>query len=297
MRLHRKRMDYMPRAATPALALERAWGTLLDLARTRRRGMPAELCERDAAPEVKDFFDLYLPVCGASAAQPITVGHLGQSIDGHIATAAGHSFYVTGEANLVHLHRMRALCDAVLVGARTVANDDPSLTTRHVRGENPVRVIVDPEARLADHYKVFVDGQARTLIAYDPRLARGRVRTGQEEPIAVSSRGGRIDLQALLAALHERGLYGIFVEGGGVTVSHFLEARLLDRLHVATAPVLMGSGRRGLQLPPVHSMQQCARPAHRVFRMGEDILWDFDLRAEQTDASPVSASHGPLRIR
>ena len=69
------------------------------------------------------FFDLYLPLVNASPARPITVGHLGQSLDGFIATPSGDSQFVTGEENLVHLHRMRALCDAVVVGAGTVAAD------------------------------------------------------------------------------------------------------------------------------------------------------------------------------
>jgi hypothetical protein len=76
------------------------------------------------------MIDLYLPICSATDANPITVGHLGQSLDGFIATHAGESQYVTGEENILHLHRMRALCDAVVVGAGTIAADDPQLTTR-----------------------------------------------------------------------------------------------------------------------------------------------------------------------
>src|SRR5689334_1324459 len=103
------------------------------------------------------LIDLYLPICSATDARPITVGHLGQSLDGFIATHAGESQYVTGEENIHHLHRLRALCDAVVVGAGTVAADDPQLTTRHVSGPSPVRVVLDPSRRLADHYRVFTD--------------------------------------------------------------------------------------------------------------------------------------------
>ena len=78
------------------------------------------------------LIDLYLPICGATDAHPITVGHLGQSLDGFIATHSGESQFATGEENILHLHRMRALCDAVVVGAGTVAADDPQLTTRYV---------------------------------------------------------------------------------------------------------------------------------------------------------------------
>src|SRR5204863_7939602 len=100
------------------------------------------------------LLDLYLPVSSATPGRPVTVGHLGQSLDGFIATPSGDSQFVTGDANLTHLHRMRALSGAIIVGAGTVAADNPQLTTRLVNGPNPLRVIVDPARRLADSYRV-----------------------------------------------------------------------------------------------------------------------------------------------
>ena len=93
----------------------------------------------------------------------MTIGHLGQSLDGFIATPSGDSQYVTGDDNIVHLHRMRALSDAVVVGAGTVATDDPQLTVRHVTGPNPLRVVFDPGRRLAQTYRVFTDDSGPTL--------------------------------------------------------------------------------------------------------------------------------------
>src|SRR5213078_3711770 len=107
--------------------------------------------------------DLYLPICRASAAQPMTIGHLGQSVDGFIATHAGESRWVTGPENILHLHRLRALCDVVVVGAGTVAADDPQLTTRLVSGPNPLRVVLDPGRRLNASHRVFSDESAETL--------------------------------------------------------------------------------------------------------------------------------------
>src|SRR5206468_12479880 len=96
----------------------------------------------------RPLIDLYLPICSGTAAHPLTVGHLGQSLDGFIATHAGESRWVTGEENMRHMHRLRALCDAVVVGAGTVAVDDPQLTTRLVAGPNPLRIVIDPTRRL-----------------------------------------------------------------------------------------------------------------------------------------------------
>jgi diaminohydroxyphosphoribosylaminopyrimidine deaminase/5-amino-6-(5-phosphoribosylamino)uracil reductase len=110
------------------------------------------------------LLDLYLPIAGSHADAPLTVGHLGQSLDGFIATDSGDSYYVTGDENVRHLHRLRALCDAVVVGAGTIAADDPQLTTRRVAGPNPLRVILDRTRRLDDQYGVFNDGRSPTLL-------------------------------------------------------------------------------------------------------------------------------------
>ncbi|HET8697751.1 MAG TPA: dihydrofolate reductase family protein [Gammaproteobacteria bacterium] len=228
-----------------------------------------------APPDARVLLDLYLPVC-----RPATIGHLGQSLDGCIATGSGDSYYVTGPDNVLHLHRLRALCDAVVVGAGTVARDDPRLTVRHVDGANPVRVILDPRRRLPAARRVFAADDAPTLLVCAAEHApRAGERHGVAEVVAVPADNGRLRLDALLSRLHERGLRTVFVEGGGTTVSRFLEAGLLDRLHVAIAPLVTGSGRPGLSLPARDKIADCLRPQHRVFAMGGDVLFDCDLRA------------------
>ena len=78
----------------------------------------------------------------------VVVGQIGQSIDGRIATVTGHSKYINGPAGLAHLHRLRALVDAVLVGIGTAIADDPQLTVRRVAGPSPARIVLDPRGRL-----------------------------------------------------------------------------------------------------------------------------------------------------
>jgi diaminohydroxyphosphoribosylaminopyrimidine deaminase/5-amino-6-(5-phosphoribosylamino)uracil reductase len=224
------------------------------------------------------FIDLYLPICGASPASPITVGHLGQSLDGFIATRAGDSQFVTGPENIVHLHRMRALSDAVVVGAGTVAVDDPLLTTRQVSGPNPLRVVFDPSHRLDAHYRIFSDAETPTLYACgDVHLRHGESRFGAADILPLACVGDTSPVAQLLAALRARGCARVFVEGGGVTVSAFLEAGLLDRLQMAVAPLIVGSGKPAIRLQPKDVLSDCQRPAYRVFRMGGDVLFDCDL--------------------
>src|SRR4029077_2698892 len=109
------------------------------------------------------IIDLYLPLCSAIAGRPITIGHIGQSLDGFIAMRSGESHWITGKQSLLHMHRLRALCDAVVVGAGTVAADDPQLTTRLVPGPSPLRVVLDPGRRLGADHRVFTDDAAETL--------------------------------------------------------------------------------------------------------------------------------------
>ncbi len=254
-------------------------------------GAPAVATLAPAA--VRPLLELYAPLCAAAPGRPLTLAHLGQSLDGHIATGSGDSYYVTGPDNVRHLHRLRALCDAVIVGAGTVARDDPQLTVRHVEGANPMRVILDPRGHLPARHRVFTDGQAPTLVVHAQGVAA--VVPGNAEVLIVPHTDGRLDLHALLAALHARGLNAVFVEGGGATVSGFLEAELLDRLHVAIAPLVTGSGRPGLSLPARDKIADCLRPAHRVFTMGGDVLFDCDLRGPSA-VTPTSPNDDISRV-
>lgn len=241
------------------------------------------------------LFGLYQPLLDARHTAPGTpwvVAQMGQSLDGFVATATGDSYYVNGAHSLVHLHRLRALCDAVLVGAGTVAIDNPQLTTRRVDGPNPVRVLLDPAGRLDGQARALHDGQAPTLWVCDARHADGarqRLRAaGSDAPprghrAEVLPVPGLLDapdgchLPRALDALAARGLTLLFVEGGGVTVSRFFAAGLLQRLHLSVAPVLVGEGRRGLRVPAQAVMADCPRPPARMVVLGDDVLWDLDL--------------------
>jgi diaminohydroxyphosphoribosylaminopyrimidine deaminase/5-amino-6-(5-phosphoribosylamino)uracil reductase len=250
---------------------------------------------RDAAHAL---VDLYLPICSATTRRPIMVGHLGQSLDGFIATHAGESRWVTGSENVLHSHRLRALSDAVVVGAGTVAADDPQLTTRLVPGPNPLRVILDPARRLSEYHRVFSDDDAESIYICAHSLVRPGERTFGRAIVAGirETASGGIDISAIGSLLRARGCTRVFVEGGGVTVSMFLDAGLLDRLHVAVAPLLIGDGRPAIRLPARAALGDCHRPRYRVFRMGPDVLFDCDLR-DNGDSEPESPPSQPTIAR
>jgi riboflavin biosynthesis pyrimidine reductase len=140
-------------------------------------------------------------------------------------------------------------------------------------------VVLDPARRLEQHYKVFTDDSAETLyVCTDALVQPGETRFGLAQIHTVADVPNGIDAAAVVALLRSRGCHRIFVEGGGVTVSTFLEADLLDRLQVAIAPLIIGSGRPAIRLPACEALSECRRPRYRVFRMGGDVFFDCDLR-------------------
>lgn len=222
---------------------------------------------------------LYGPLRDARQQPSFAIGHLAQSLDGRIATVSGVSRWLSGNEDLLHTHRMRALADAVLVGASTVLHDDPQLTVRLCPGTHPVRVVLDPKRRLDGSQRVFHDGVAPTLLLVGDGLARPGERFGNAEVVPLPCRPDiGLDPLEVRRSLARRGLRWLFVEGGGVTVSRFLAAGALDRLQFTVAPVILGSGRPSIVLPEITDLCHSLRPRTRRFLMGEDVMIECDFR-------------------
>jgi len=244
---------------------ELIWARLLAMASGK-----APLEPVDGLVEMSTFWRLYAPVAAGNAEPAFVIGQLGQSLDGRIATPTGRSHYVNGPESIDHLHRLRALVDAVIVGAGTVLADDPRLTVRLVAGPNPARVAIDPGGRLPDTARLFADDGARRFVIQ----AAERRRPAGVTSITLAMRDGRLNPRDIIAALAGHGLRRLLVEGGGKTVSQFLSAGALHRLHVTVAPVVIGSGPVGLALPPIDRLESALRPAAAIHRLGEDVLFD-----------------------
>lgn len=208
----------------------------------------------------------------------LVVGRLAQTLDGRIATVSGSSQWIGGRGDILHTHRLRALCHAVVVGAGTVRQDDPLLTTRECSGSNPVRVVLDTDRRLGPDRRVFAEGSAATLLACAAD-APGPDRLGAAEVVRLprDPACGGLHLPKLLRLFAARGLTRVFVEGGGVTVSRFLAAGCLDRLHVTVAPVLLGSGIPAFTLPEAARIADGLRFAWTPHALGADVLFDIVL--------------------
>ena len=218
----------------------------------------------------------------------MVVGQIGQSIDGRIATESGHSHYINGPAGLAHLHRLRALVDAVVIGVGTAIADDPQLTVRRVAGPQPARVVIDPKGRLPATAKVLAnDGVRRLMItAEDARYAPPR----GVEAVALPAAYGNIAPAAVLAALAGHGLRRILIEGGADTLSRFLAAGCLDRLHVVVAPIILGGGRSSFVLPPIERADQALRVPIRTHQLDDEVLFDCDLSAQRVPVGRAKKS-------
>ncbi len=208
---------------------------------------------------------------------PVTL-KLATSLDGRIATAAGESRWITGEASRAEVHRLRSQHDAVVVGAETALADDPELTVRlpDYGGPQPARVVLDSRQRLRPDCKLVAT--AREVPTYvvattaaEPALVEAGVRVLQVPALGED----RPELKAVVKALAAEGLNRLFVEGGGQVAASFVRCGLVDALEWFRAPVLIGGeGRPGLGALAVATLAQA--PHFRrvaVHEVGPDV-WE-----------------------
>jgi diaminohydroxyphosphoribosylaminopyrimidine deaminase/5-amino-6-(5-phosphoribosylamino)uracil reductase len=255
--------------------------------------------------------ELLAPFLGAILRlRPYVELKMAGTLDGRAADRYGASRYITSEASLRRVHRMRDRADAVLVGGRTLELDDPQLTCRRVRGgRDPIRVIVDPLLRHAQPgQKIFSTGTSPVLLCIDDRLpssdrARFLGTNAQFLGFHVDA-AGRIRPADLLAGLFARDVHHLLIEGGPNTAAAFLDDGVVDRAHFVYAPRLMldrdavpvlASDRpRGMDQPfPLSDL--------RVQRVGKDLWIRADpwIRTDpriEADPHPTGGSM-PVRER
>jgi diaminohydroxyphosphoribosylaminopyrimidine deaminase/5-amino-6-(5-phosphoribosylamino)uracil reductase len=276
-------MDFWDRVADSIIHNSREPNSAVQLSNfpTRKFAFPdtwesfVERFRSGQQPLPQAWADLFGPLCTGTVDDLVVVGQVGQSLDGRVATATGHSKYINCPAGIEHLHRLRALVDIVVVGVGTALADNPQLTVRQVAGPQPARAVIDPRGRLGTNAKLFVDdGVRRLLITTDG--SRATPPPGVEV-ITLPAEDGNIAPSAIVASLAAAGMRRILIEGGADTVSRFIAARCLDRLHVNVAPVMLGAGGPGIELPPIERADQAHRMQVRVHKIEDDVLFDCDL--------------------
>jgi diaminohydroxyphosphoribosylaminopyrimidine deaminase/5-amino-6-(5-phosphoribosylamino)uracil reductase len=207
---------------------------------------------------------------------PFVLAQLGQSLDGRIATPTGKSRDINGCSGMDHLHRLRAIVDVVVVGVGTVLADDPQLTTRRVPGRSPARAVIDRAGRSSRQSRWLRDDGCPRIVFSEN--AEGwpdeveRIGTDHDPEIFEPAR--------LIAALAARGHRTVLIEGGASTISRFIDAGVVDRLHICLSPIILGSGRPGLNLRPIDELCDALRPPAQTYLLDDgNVLYDCDLRS------------------
>ena len=175
--------------------------------------------------------------------RPFVTLKTAMTLDGKIASHTGASQWITGAAARARVHAYRNEYDAILVGIGTVLADDPSLTTRleHGTGKNPLRIVLDSEARTPLDAKLVADGAAPTIIVVSERADHRRVNLLRACGAEVVTLGAqRVDIAALLDYLGARDITSLFVEGGAAVNWSLLAGGSVDKVHAFIAPMLMG---------------------------------------------------------
>lgn len=210
------------------------------------------------------------------SARPCVALKLAVSLDGRIAPAGGRRVWLTGPGSRREVHRLRAGFDAILVGRRTWEADDPRLT---VRGSitprvAPVPVLLDRRGRATAELRAFGEATGATgIVATSSEcVAALQQRLGAlADVLAVPATPHGLDLRALLAGLHGRGVTRVLCEGGGRLAASLLSARLVDRIYLFVAPVFIGGG--GVPAFPLDAAVSApdAGPAHPARRTRDPV--------------------------
>ncbi|MGW7069748.1 bifunctional diaminohydroxyphosphoribosylaminopyrimidine deaminase/5-amino-6-(5-phosphoribosylamino)uracil reductase RibD [Streptomyces sp. NPDC054855] len=201
------------------------------------------------------------------------------TLDGRIAAADGSSRWITSAEARADVHRLRAACDAVVVGSGTQRADDPHLAVRGIEGAvQPLRVVVDTNGTAVAPGARVLDDAAPTLIAVAENVTPG----GEAETIRLPRADGGLDIPALLDELHARGVRSVLLEGGPTLAGAFVAAGAVDRVIAYLAPVLLGAGPAALTGGGITTITEALRlDVSETVRIGPDLRVTATLVAKE----------------
>ena len=199
------------------------------------------------------------------------IGQIGQSLDGKIALNNGNSHYINEKESILYLHCLRAVCDGVLVGVNTVIKDNPLLTTRKIKGSNPVRLIIDPSLKLSNRYKIFKDDNRNIIFTNSNKQKKINNTLIIKFPKKNFTNN-------IFKYLKKTSFKNILVEGGPTTLSNFIEMKLLNYMQFIISPTLIGSGIDSLKLKPITNLKNAIRVKNTISKLGKEIVITLNLK-------------------
>lgn len=214
--------------------------------------------------EVYKTLQLYLPYAvlpyfAKKEKKCFAISHFAQTLDGRIASTSGSSKWIGNEENLVHAHKMRALCDAILIGAGTLYRDNPRLNVRLVEGQNPIKVVLGN-----------LDAQDKQYNAIDDSTIVIK-RKDTERPSN--------NCQEILETLYKKGIYSVYIEGGAKTTSAFLKSGAIDQIQIHISAKIIGAGIEAFSFKGISDIDNSIKFTTTKFvKVGEEIMFIGNLK-------------------
>ncbi|WP_299111724.1 RibD family protein [uncultured Winogradskyella sp.] len=193
-------------------------------------------------------------LCHLNTNLPYIFIHSATSLDGYLATTSGSSQWIGNDENLIHAHRLRALFDSVLVGGKTVLNDKPSLNVRHVKGDNPKRLILSNKCKNLSSLKKIAN--CKTYLLRDLEYSYDDYTNHFDKIISFKGKSKKDKILDLLQKCKDENITSILIEGGGTTLSTFIETKFAKTIQFHISPMLFGSGIKAVKLPAVNLVNE-----------------------------------------
>ena len=200
------------------------------------------------------------------------IGQIGQSLDGKIALNNGNSHYINEKESIIYLHCLRSISDGVLVGVNTIMKDNPFLTTREIKGDNPIRLIIDPSLKLTNRYNIFKDNNKNIIFtnsSKEKKLKNTSIVKFPKKNFTLS----------IFKYLKKTSLKTILIEGGPTTLSHFIEHNLINYMQFIISPTIIGSGIESLKLKPISDLKNAIRVKNTINKLGKEIIVTLDFNS------------------
>lgn len=203
-----------------------------------------------------------------------------QTLDGKIATKTRDSRWISSFPSRRLAHRLRSIHQAVLVGVDTIIKDDPQLTVRLIKGKNPLRIVLDSRLRSPLKSKVFKSKRdTKTILATTFRANSKKIKEFEKKGVEIllvkTTKAHQVDLKDLLFKLGEKNINSVLVEGGAKIITSFLKEKLIDRMIIVIAPLIMGKGLSSINDREIKKIKDTLSfSSLQLYQYGKDLVLD-----------------------
>lgn len=223
--------------------------------------------------EAKKLNEIYIKYMKTN--RPFVILKLAMTMDGRIATKTGDSKYITGRDARKYVHQFRSEVDAIMVGINTVLKDNPKLTSRLVKGKDPMKVVVDTELRMPLKCNLMKH-PSKLIIATTNKAPKKKINKFYQKGVNVvvlKSKRNLVDLKELMKELGKKEIASVMIEGGAELNSSAIKDRIANKLLIFTAPKLVGNGLGAIGNLGITKIDRAVKLKDiKMKKIGKDIL-------------------------